>query len=60
MLRKHRAEHRPGASEEKAAQRLRLNLLESADGVRDEAGVEDERQLHSASHGDDAGSAPAA
>ena len=60
MVREHRAEHRPGSSAEKAAQRLRLNLLERADGVRDEATVEDEPQLHSASHGDDAGSAPAA
>ena len=60
MLRKYRAERSPGASKEKAALRLRLNLLERADGVRDEAADEDERQLHSASHGDDAGSAPAA
>ena len=60
MLRKHRAAPgRRGLRRERAL-RLRLNLLELADGVRDEATVEDEPQLHSASHGDDTGSAPAA
>ena len=60
MLRKHRAKRRPGASKEKVALRLRLNLLERADGVRDQMAVEDQRQLQGASHGDDADSAPAA
>lgn len=40
--------------------RLRLNLLEPADGVRDWAAAEEERQLHGASHGDEGGSGPAA
>ena len=60
MLREHRLTRECECCSGISRGRRRLNLLEHAGAMRDWAAAEEERQLHSALHRADAGSAPAA
>ena len=60
MLREHWLTRQDEDFRQERHARRRLNLVQHADVMRDGAAAEEERQLHSASKSDEAGSAPAA